>query len=116
MKKPRPELEYTRNRGLRKTLTFKNIPFQQQRHKKLWDENKEILSKEIIKVLPEFQVSDIINKIERADRSKESEFSEIPAIIAKFTDWDLMETIKSGFIKCKSSIYVSQMYSPAFTK
>ena len=115
MKKPRPELEHTRNRGLRKTLTFKNIPLQQQRQKKLWDENKEIVSKEIIKVLPKFQVSNI-NKIERADRSKESEFSEIPAIIAKFTDWDLMETIKNGFIKCKSSIYVSQMYSPAFTK
>ena len=71
---------------------------------------------EIIKVLPEFQVSDIINKIESAHRSKESEFSEIPTIIAKFTDWDLTEKIKSGFIKSKSSIYVSQRYSPALTK
>ena len=80
------------------------------------DESKEILAKEIVKVLPQFQVSDIIEKIERALRSKESEFSEILAIIAKFTDWDLTEKIKSGFIKSKSSIYVSQMYSPALTK
>ena len=35
MKKLRSELEDTRNRGLTKTLIFKNIPFQQQRHKEL---------------------------------------------------------------------------------
>ena len=67
-------------------------------------------------MLPEFRVSDIINKIERAPRSKESEFSEIPAIIPKFTDWDLTEKIKSRFINIKSSSYVSQMYSPALMK
>ena len=106
MKKLRSELEDTRNRGLRKTPIFKNIPFQQQRHKESLDESKEILAKEIIKVLPQFQVSDIIEKIERAHRSIESEFSY----------WDLTEKIKSGFIKSKSSIYVSQMYSPALTK
>ena len=37
MKKYRSELEDTRNRGLRKTLIFKNIPFQQQQHKESWD-------------------------------------------------------------------------------
>ena len=37
MKKYRSELEGTRNRGLRKTLIFKNIPFQQQQHKESWD-------------------------------------------------------------------------------
>ena len=58
----------------------------------------------------------LLKKIEKAHRSKESEFSEIPAIIAKFTDWDLTEKIKSGFMKSKSSIHVSQMYTPAFTK
>ena len=61
-------------------------------------------------------MSSLIERTERAHRSKESEFSEIPAIIAKFTDWDLTEKIKSGFIKSKSSIHVSQMYSPAITK
>ena len=62
MKKLRPELENTQNRGLRKTLIFKNIPFQQQCHNELWDESKEILTKEIIKVLLEFLVSDVIKK------------------------------------------------------
>ena len=99
------ELEDTRDRGLRKTLIFQNIPFQQQRHKESWDESKEILSKKIIKLLPEFQVSDIINNIEGTHRSKESEFSEIPAIIAKFTDWHLTEKINSRFIKSKSLFF-----------
>ena len=36
MKKLRSELEDTRNRGLRKALIFKNISFQQQRHKESW--------------------------------------------------------------------------------
>ena len=58
----------------------------------------------------------LLKKVERAHRSKESEFSEILVIIAKFTDWDLIEKIKSGFIKSKSSIYVSQMCYPALTK
>ena len=60
MKKLRSEIEDTQNRGLRKTLIFKNNPFQQQHHKESWDESKEILTKEIIKVLAKFQVSDII--------------------------------------------------------
>ena len=62
MKKLTSELEDIRNRGLRKTLIFKNIPFQQQRHKESWDGSKEILAKEIIKVLPDFQVSDVLKK------------------------------------------------------
>ena len=66
--------------------------------------------------MPEFQVSYIINqKNKRAHNSKESEFSQIPAIIAKFPEWDLMEKIKSGFKKSMSTIHVSQMYSPALT-
>ena len=50
--------------------------------------SKEILAKEIIKVLPEFQVSDIIKKRERVHRWKESELSEILAIVATFTTGD----------------------------
>ena len=106
MKKLSFKLEDTRNRGLRKTLIFKSIPFQQQRPKESWDESKEVFVKEILKALPEFQVSDIIKKIKRAHRSSKS----------RFNDWDLAEKIKSRFIWCKSSIYVSQMYSPTLTK
>ena len=62
-------------------------------------------------------MSHIINqKNKRAPNSKESEFSEIPTTIAKFSKLDLVEKIKSGFKKSKSSIHVSQMYSPALTK
>ena len=88
MKKLSSKLEDTRNRGLRKTLIFKSIPFQQQRPKESWDESKEVLAKEILKALPEFQVSDIIQKIKRAHKSSKS----------KFNDWGLTEKIKSRFI------------------
>ena len=57
-----------------------------------------------------------MNKIERAHRSKETEYANIPAIIAKFNYWQLTETIKTSFIKAKSHIFASQIYSPALTK
>ena len=56
-----------------------------------------------------------MNKIERAHRSQETEYTNTSAIIAKFNDW-LIETIKTSFIKAKSHIFVSQMHSPALTK
>ena len=56
-----------RNRGLRKTLIFKNIPFKK---KETCDENKELLVKEIKTVIPDLEESYIMNKIERAHRSK----------------------------------------------
>ena len=46
--------------------------------------------------MPEFQVSGIIKKIERTHRSKEFKFLGIPAIIAKFTDWDLSSPMVSN--------------------
>ena len=57
-----------------------------------------------------------MNKIERAHRSQETEYTNTPAIIARFNDWQLTETIKTSFIKAKSHIFVSQMYSPVLTK
>ena len=57
-----------------------------------------------------------MKKTERTHRSKETEYTSTPAIIAKFNDWQLTETIKTSFIKAKSHIFVSQMYSPALTK
>ena len=56
-----------RNRGLRKTLIFKNIPFKKE---ETCDENKELLVKEIKTVIPDLEESYIMNKIERAHRSK----------------------------------------------
>ena len=57
-----------------------------------------------------------MNKIERAHRSKETEYTNTPAVIVKFNDWQLIETIKTSFIKAKSHTFVSQMYLPALTK
>ena len=61
----RVELDDMRNRGLRKTLIFKNIPFKK---KEIWDESKELLVKEIKAVIPDLEESYIIKKIERAHR------------------------------------------------
>ena len=71
MKKLRSELEDTR---LTKTLIFKNIPFQQQQRKYSWNKSKEILAKEIIKVLLGFQVSGITKEVERATDQKDLNF------------------------------------------
>ena len=72
--------------------------------------------KKIKAVIPDLEESYIMNKIERAHRSQETEYTNTPAIIARFNDWPLTETIKTSFIKAKSHIFVSQMYSPVLTK
>ena len=92
-----------RGRSLRKTLIFKNINFKK---KETWDESKELLVKEIKVVVPDLQESYIRNNIERTHRSKETEYTNTPAIIAKFNDWQLTETIKTSFIIVKSHIFV----------
>ena len=112
MKKLTQELEDTRNRGMRKTLIFKNIPHDK---KESWEETKFILAKEINKFMPQYQLEHITSKIERAHRARETKFTEVPAIIAKSNDWSITETVKSSFIKGNSSIFVSQMFSPALT-
>ena len=58
----------------------------------------------------------IRDKVERAHRSRENEYNKNPAIIAKLNDWQFTESIKTSFIRAKSQIHVSQMYSPALTK
>ena len=65
--------------------------------------------------MPQYQLEYITSKIERVHRSRETKFTKVPAIIAKFNDWSITETIKSSLIKGNSSIFVSQMFSPAFT-
>ena len=68
MKKLMEELEDSRNRGMRKTLIFKNMPY----HKKeSWEETKSILLKELNQFVPQYQLEYITSKIERAHRSEE---------------------------------------------
>ena len=106
----RVELNDMTNRGLRKTFILKNIPFKK---KETWDESKKLLVKEIKTVIPDLEESYSMNKIKRAHRSNETEYTNTPA---KFNDWQLTKTIKTSFIKAKSHIFVSQIYSPALTK
>ena len=77
---------------------------------------KELLVKEIKAVIPDLEESYIMNKIERAHRSKDMEYLNTPAVITKFSDCQLTETIKTSFIKAESHIFVLQICSPALTK
>ena len=108
------DIEDMKNRILRKTLIFKNIP--QTKNREYWDKSKDILTKEIRSLMPTVEETVIRDKTERAHRSRENEYSKNPAIIAKFNDWQFTESIKTSLIRAKSQICVSQIYSPALTK
>ena len=58
------ELDDIKNRGLRKTLIFRNIS--QTKNKEPWDETKLTLAKEIKVTMPDVADDKIISKIERA--------------------------------------------------
>ena len=63
----------------------------------------------------------IIKKTERTHRAKENRPGRYLPITANFNDWNFFEEVKTSFIKAvkdgndHSSIFVSQMYSPALT-
>ena len=61
------ELDDIKNRGLRKTLIFRNIP--QTKSKESWDETKLTLAKEIKVIMPDVADDMITTKIERAHRA-----------------------------------------------
>ena len=100
-KKLEEELDDNRNRSLRKTLIFKNIPVQQQRES--WVETENILTEKIPTLLPNLELYYIQWKIERAHLAKSSKHTKVPPIIAKFNDWHFFEMVKSSVIKEKSS-------------
>ena len=119
------DLDDTRNRNLRKTLTLRNI--KQESLRESWDTTKRILANEIHTIIPHRSPKEILSQIERAHRPKEnqspvSQHNKVPPIIAKFTDWKFTEEIKTSFIKAAKSsrnnhiVYVSQIYSPGVTK
>ena len=66
--------------------------------------------------MPTVEETVLRDKIERAHRSREDKYNKIQAIIGKFNDWQFTESVKTGFFRAKSQIYVSQMYSRALTK
>ena len=88
------DIEDMKNRSLRKTLIFKNIP--QPKNREYWDKSKDILTKEIRSVMPTVEETVIRDKTERAHRSWENEYSKNPAIIAKFNDWQLVHRVNQN--------------------
>ena len=110
----RDELDDCQNRSIGKTLIFKNIPINSSKSES-WNESKAKLVQEIKKVMANYSEEEIASKIERAHRSKENHHKATPAIIAKITVWLFSEEIKSQFIKARSAIIVTQMYTPALT-
>ena len=96
------ELDDIKNRGLRKTLTFRNIP--QTKNKESRDETKLTLAKEVKVTMPDVADDIISSMIERAhtacqkDTNQYSTPGPLP-IIAKFIDWNLSEKVNINFIK-----------------
>ena len=112
-----------KSRSLRKTLIFRNIKKQQS--EKTWDDTKMVLANEISKNMQDFLKEEIIRYTERthqvitASRSP-SVTSALPFLVAKITNWDMLEKIKSAIIKANqegnSAVFVSQMYSKSLTE
>ena len=112
-----------KSRSLRKTLIFRNIKKQQS--EKTWDDTKMVLANEISKNMQDFLKEEIIRYTERthqvitANRSP-SVTSALPFLVAKITNWDMLEKIKSAIIKANqegnSAVFVSQMYSKSLTE
>ena len=116
------QVEDLKNRSLRKTLVFRNIKKQQS--EKTWDDTKMVLANEISKHIQDFSKEEIIKNIERAHRvtttNRNPSATAPPFLVAKITNWDMSEKIKSAIIKAnqegKSAVFVSQMYSKSLTE
>ena len=98
----RDYLDDTRNRNLRKTLTFRNI--KQDSLRESWDTTKRILANEIHTIIPHGSPKETLSQIERAHRPKEnqspvSHYNKVAPIIAKFTDWTFTEESKRHSLK-----------------
>ena len=82
------ETEDLKNRSLRTTLIFQNISKTQ--NEKSWEDTKETLANEILKVIPDFPENEVYYNIERAHRQPLNQNSKskckTPVIIAKFAN------------------------------
>ena len=83
-----------------------------------------VLAKEIAKHMQDFSKEEIIKNIELAHRvttANRNPSATAPSfVVAKITNWDMSEKIKSAIIKAnqkgKSAVFVSQMYSKSLTE
>ena len=81
-----------------------------------------MLANEVSKNMQDFSKEEIIRYIERAHRvtTANRNPSATPFLVAKITNWDMLEKIKSAIIKANqqgtSTVFVSQMYSKSLTE
>ena len=85
-----------------------------------------VLANEISENMQDLTKEEIIRYIERAhrvttaNRNPSSTSSALPFFVAKITNWDMSEKIKSVIIKAnqegKSPVFVSQMYLKSLTE
>ena len=85
-----------------------------------------VLANEISENMQDLTKEEIIRYIERAhrvttaNRNPSSTSSVLPFFVAKITNWDMSEKIKSVIIKAnqegKSPVFVSQMYLKSLTE
>lgn len=112
------EIDDLRNRSMRTTLIFKNIP--KSRSEKNWQDTTDVLIAEIKKVIPEDTFEKINDNISRAHRGKDHQEKQNTnqnpeAIFANFVNWRYAEKVKQSIInaarKKETSIIVSTKVS-----
>ena len=113
------DIDDFKNRSLRKTLVFKNIPYNRNSENS-WNETKNVLAAEIAKVLPNTTSEVAVNFIERAHRiTSTTKRQGPPYLVAKIKSWDTSEKLKLAFVNANQSgtsrVFVSQMHSKALT-
>ena len=90
----------------------------------MFNSSKLVLANEISKHMQNFSKEEIIKNIELAYRvttaNRNPSATAPPFLVAKITNWDMSEKIKSAIIKAnqegKSAVFVLQVYSKSLTK
>ena len=113
------DIDDFKNRSLRKTSVFKNIPYNRNSENS-WNETKNVMAAEIAKVLPNTTSEVAVNFIERANRiTSTTKRQGPPYLVAKIKSWDTSEKLKLAFVNANQSgtsrVFVSQMHSKALT-
>ena len=126
------EIDELRNRGMRKTLIFRNIP---EEGVESWTQTKLVLAREIIKTYKpdsinnDALIKEVVANIDRAHRISGQPQAQdkinktyYRPIVAEFCTWTYSEKIKDLFIKAKSEedktrrVFVSQLVTTSIAK
>ena len=95
------EGEDLKNRSLRTTFIFPHMSKTQ--NKKSWEDTKETLTNQILRVIPDFTEDEVYYYIKKTHTQPLNQNStskyKTPVIIAKFANWSFSEKVKSAFIE-----------------